>query len=153
MAAGTYILDLFDEVKQLIGPLNVLLVEEGLNELSEINDQFVKAGVRQRPYMLINLTQRKISRVACQDQEFDVEENVPILLETYVRGDQRDAILYEGIIKRWFKGQESFLRSRITDAALVVIHPETSSLTVDKEHTNSDGWLVSAQFTVKFNWS
>jgi len=150
---GTYVRDTFDEIKQWLLDLNAALVAQGLDELNEINDMFVKKGLQKRPYMLVGLASRKQSRVACQDQTYDVEENVPVDFEVYVRGDQRTAILFEGVCKAFVKGKETELRQRISDADLVVIHPDFSEMIQDDEKQNADGWKITLRFIFKYNWN
>jgi len=150
---GTYIRDTFDEIQQLLIDFNAALSAQGLDELTDINDMFLKQGIHKRPYMLVGLTQRKESMVRCQDQTYDVEENVPLDCEVYVRGNQRDAILYEGVVKSFIKGKEDYLREKITDAYLVTVHPAWSEVMIDTEKHNADGWKVIVRFVFKYSWS
>lgn len=150
---GTYLRDTFDEIKDLLNDLNVILSANGLKEITQINDQFFQKTLPPLPFILVNMAGRKNVNVMDDDWEYTVEENVPVEFEVYVRDDQRNAILYEGLIKKFIKDQEITFRPLITDANLVVIHPEYSEIVQDTGFKNGDTFKITLRFLFKYSWT
>lgn len=148
---GKYLIDLYDEIVQSLPDLNLELVQQGGNELTEISDMFVKKNLRKRPYMLVDLSDQIIGKAPCHEG-IDVVEEVPLKLMIYVTGDQKDALLYEGVVKSFIKNSESSLRGKITSAYLGNILPLSSIKRVDEDVKNSNGWVIDLRFKLIFNW-
>lgn len=146
---GTYLRDTFDQILMWLNDLNAALSAQGLEELTEINDLYV-SKVNKVPYMLIDLTSRKQDRVS--NQCVQIEENVPVEFKIFMRGNQRDAILYEGIVKAFIKSKENEITSQITDAQLVVIHPSSSEMRTTSERKNADGFEITIRYEFKYSW-
>ena len=148
---GTYLIELYDEVKQLLPDINLALTAQDLSELTEINDKFIKTNLAKRPFMLVDLSEPKNGREPYHEG-ISVIEEVILKLQVYVAGNQRDALAYEGLIKSFFKDQEANLRNKIQDAYLGNILPLYSSLKVDEEFKNNNGWIIELRFRLLFNW-
>lgn len=149
---GTYLKDLFVLIKDQLPQLNLNIAAQGLTEFQEITDEFIKKTLRKTPFILIDLMGNKQGKIPCQDYEYEVIEDVPLKIQAFIRKDERDVILYEGILKSFIKGLEHYLQEGITDAQLVALHYLSANMTIDTDFKNADTFRLEITFLAKFCW-
>jgi len=149
---GLYLSQLYDAIVARKAALNVLLTGQSLTGLDQITEEPAQTARLKRPYALVRIEgERDVEQLPMESGCY--AETIPIEVEVRLDGTQSQALKYEGIIKQGLEVSRSALVAAVTDATVSTWQIVGSTLELDEEIENRNGWLLTIECEALIQWS